>query len=161
MQKHVVKLLLSVTKTVLWLFVSFTGRLLASKWLMCRDLDLGISKPWAWCPQRSEKRRQPFGVVVFKKKMEATAVSLKRMGCLYVVLKRKLAFDWLLVYLVSGGLAWFFVTPVMVGIIVLLYFLSAMIHIITLLDGLTSHVVMFSNFVLQIATSLCNFKLTP
>ena len=49
----------------------------------------------------------------------------------------------------------------MVGIIVFLYFLSEMIHNIILLDGLTPHVVMFFNFVLQTVASPGIFKLTP
>ena len=85
----------------------------------CVALDLGIFKPWAWSPKKSEKRRQPCGVVVKKKRLEATAVSLTRLGCLHVCFDRELPFD----YLPSVIGAWhdfFFETPAMVGTVCLL-----------------------------------------
>ena len=53
-----------------------------------------------------------------------------------------------------------FATPAIVGTSVLMYFLSGNIQfMIALLDGLTSHVLMFSHVVLEIVivTSLCSF----
>ena len=148
---------LPLQNTILW-------RPLASN-NSCVALDLGTSKPWAWCPQRSEKRRQPFGVVVFKK-IGSNGCFIETYGVPSCVFEARTSI-WLLP-LCQGAWRDLLETPAMVGIIVLLYFLSEMIHImylyiyiITHLDGLTSHVVMFSNCDFQIMASLYNFKLTP
>ena len=94
---------------------------------------------WTWgYPSRElgvrkgpQKRREPLWGGCFQKDLAATAVSLKRVGCLHMFLKLKweLTFDSDYLYTLCQG-AWhdFLIAPAMVGIIVLLYLPSEMIH---------------------------------